>query len=273
MGGPHGRRRASRRGDRCHLGSCIPRGVRGDPLRHRESFEPAVLRDMGKISGRRETSDETVEMIQSYLDAGMFVILSMIYDFPSESAAGRALRPTRDAELDADSRTRNAWRSFYNRFLHCFTALPGIVFKDPAKFGIGQVERASRKTTSEMRLRVSQAVGNGTSHCCGSRELPALEVRLERGDAYRPRRKTRPGPPGYGAFLRLQLDRVCASREARHDAAGEVCWSGKRRVRRTPNKRTKGRRDKRDSARAIIRGPRAPCARHRLALSVDALFV
>ena len=98
-----------------------------------ESFEPAVLRDMGKISGRRETSDETVEMIESYLDAGMFVILSMIYDFPSESAAARAT--TRGLVERIADPERMAF--IFNRFALFHTS---EVFKDPAKFGVGQVE-------------------------------------------------------------------------------------------------------------------------------------
>jgi hypothetical protein len=98
-----------------------------------ESFDPAVLRDMGKISGRRETSDETVEMIQSYLDAGMFVILSMIYDFPTESAASRAA--TRALVERIADPARMAF--IFNRFALFHTS---AVYKEPSKFGIGQVE-------------------------------------------------------------------------------------------------------------------------------------
>ena len=95
-----------------------------------ESFDPAVLRDMGKISGRRDTSDETLEMIRSYLDAGLFVILSMIYDFPTESAASRAV--TRDLAAKVASETDRA-AFIFNRFAMFNTS---AVYKEPARFNI-----------------------------------------------------------------------------------------------------------------------------------------
>ncbi|HWB61541.1 MAG TPA: radical SAM protein, partial [Chthoniobacteraceae bacterium] len=98
-----------------------------------ESFEPAVLRGMGKISGRRETSDETLGMIRSYLDAGMFVILSMIYDFPAENAAARATTRALAGQIADPSRIAY----IFNRFALFDTSQ---VFKDPARFGIGAVE-------------------------------------------------------------------------------------------------------------------------------------
>jgi hypothetical protein len=95
-----------------------------------ESFDPEVLRDMGKISGRNASSAETLAMIDSYLDAGLFVILSMIYDFPTESAESRAA--TRGlAEKIAAQTERAAF--IFNRFAMFHTS---AVFKEPGRFNI-----------------------------------------------------------------------------------------------------------------------------------------
>ncbi|MGB8354879.1 MAG: radical SAM protein [Chthoniobacteraceae bacterium] len=95
-----------------------------------ESFDPALLRDMGKISGHSDTAAETLAMIRSYLDAGLFVILSMIYDFPTEPPGSRAATRALAEKIAMDS-DRTAF--IFNRFGLFHTS---AIYKDPARFGI-----------------------------------------------------------------------------------------------------------------------------------------
>jgi hypothetical protein len=95
-----------------------------------ESFDPAVARDMGKISGRSDTADETLAMIQTYLDTGLFVILSMIYDFPTEPAASRAATRALAEKIAADS-DRTVF--IFNRFALFHTS---VAYHEPLRFGI-----------------------------------------------------------------------------------------------------------------------------------------
>ena len=101
-----------------------------------ESFDPAVLRDMGKISGRTDTADETLAMIRAYLDAGLFLMLSMIYDFPTESPRSRAITRAVAEKIAMDS---NRTTFIFNRFGLFNTS---AVYKEPSRFGIEPPEPA-----------------------------------------------------------------------------------------------------------------------------------
>ena len=95
-----------------------------------ESFDPAVARDMGKISGRRDSANGTLEMVRAFLDARLFVILSMIYDFPTEPPASRATTRAFAEEIAASS-DRTAF--IFNRFALFNTS---VIFGDPARYNI-----------------------------------------------------------------------------------------------------------------------------------------
>ncbi len=72
-------------------------------------------------------------MVRSYTGAGMFVILSMIYDFPMENTAAR--EATRSLVARIADPARMAF--IFNRFALFHTS---AIFKEPARHGIAEVE-------------------------------------------------------------------------------------------------------------------------------------
>ena len=53
-----------------------------------ETFDHDVAADMGKVSRSHHDAGVTSAMIERFLDAGLFLILSMIYEFPTETNRG-----------------------------------------------------------------------------------------------------------------------------------------------------------------------------------------
>ncbi len=99
-----------------------------------ESFDAALAKDMGKISRLHESPGETTAMIEAFLDAGLFLILSMIYEFPTEGPEAR--RETLASIARLQSRA-NRFAIIFNRF-HLLHA--SEIYRDPAKFNIAAIE-------------------------------------------------------------------------------------------------------------------------------------
>lgn len=99
-----------------------------------ETFDPALGADMGKISRLHENAVETETMIESFLDAGLFLILSMIYEFPTERPEARHQTLASMKRLQAKSRR---FAMIFNRFhlLHL-----SKMYQNPAAYNIARIE-------------------------------------------------------------------------------------------------------------------------------------
>ncbi len=99
-----------------------------------ETFDPALSADMGKISRLHETALDTAAMIESFLEAGLFLILSMIYEFPTETPDARRRTLENLARLQRGS---NRFAIIFNRF-HLLHA--SKMYQNPAVFNIQHIE-------------------------------------------------------------------------------------------------------------------------------------
>jgi hypothetical protein len=99
-----------------------------------ETFDPRLSADMGKISKSHDDAAETSTMIERFLNAGLFVILSMIYEFPTETPESRRLT------LESISRLRSKSDRFAMIFNRFHLMHESQVYKDPATFNIDRIE-------------------------------------------------------------------------------------------------------------------------------------
>jgi len=99
-----------------------------------ETFDPALAADMGKISKFHESPAQTAAMVEDFLHAGLFVILSMIYEFPTETPEARARTIAGVEALCAKS---SHIAVIFNRF-SLFHA--SRMYLEPGKFNIKCIE-------------------------------------------------------------------------------------------------------------------------------------
>jgi hypothetical protein len=99
-----------------------------------ETFDHDVAADMGKVSRSHHDAGVTSAMIERFLDAGLFLILSMIYEFPTETNEARQRTLNNMDELF--SRTGRV-ATIFNRF-HLFHK--SRMYQDPAAFNIKTIQ-------------------------------------------------------------------------------------------------------------------------------------
>jgi hypothetical protein len=137
-----------------------------------ETFDPALSADMGKISRLHENAAETERMIESFLDAGLFLILSMIYEFPTERPEARAQTLASMARLQKKS---DRFAMIFNRF-HLLHA--SKMYQDPAAFNIGQVE--PRLPENDLQYHFEYATAQPQPRACADqlREMHRMSLGL-----------------------------------------------------------------------------------------------
>lgn len=98
-----------------------------------ETFDPQLSADMGKVSKAHASAAATSAMVEAFLDAGLFVLLSMIYEFPTERPEARRETLERIAALQAKTLR---FAMIFNPF-HLLSE--ARMFKHPADFNIARI--------------------------------------------------------------------------------------------------------------------------------------
>jgi hypothetical protein len=99
-----------------------------------ESFDPDTAAALGKISGKHESPDTAIALVQTMADAGIFTILSLITGSPVTSDDSVAI--DRRA-LEALARRNRKVAVIINEFALFHSSR---MFRQPAKFGIGAID-------------------------------------------------------------------------------------------------------------------------------------
>jgi hypothetical protein len=99
-----------------------------------ESFDPETAARLGKISGRHDSPEAAVRLVETFGEEGIFTILSMISGSPVTSAASAALD---ERYLESVTQRSRKVAVILNRFA-LFRA--SRMFAEPQRFGIGAIE-------------------------------------------------------------------------------------------------------------------------------------
>jgi hypothetical protein len=118
-----------------------------------ETFDPALAKDLGKISRLHEDAGETEKMIESFLEAGLFLILSMIYEFPTERPEARRRTLESMKRLQGKS---DRFAMIFNRF-HLMHR--SKIYENPAGFNIGAIEPRVAENDLQYLFNYTQAEG------------------------------------------------------------------------------------------------------------------
>ncbi len=135
-----------------------------------ETFDPRLSADMGKVSKSHDNAAETAAMVESFLEAGLFVILSMIYEFPTER--GESRRATLSS-IEALAKKSNRFAMIFNRFhlLH-----ESAIYKSPEQFNIQRVE--ARLPENDLQYHFQYACAEDLGGACAQELAMLARLRL-----------------------------------------------------------------------------------------------